>query len=237
MIRSPDLVSSEKMRECSRSPDWKSNNDNIYSWVYQDELGSHGACRGEGCGEESESTEHAVCGCEWAQERWRQLEAELTAEWELQEWGDWTAISWLSNQYEGWERVWTAAGAVPRAVELTIGKEFSPQVHSRIMQAANKCAKTAEKIWAERNKENEAWVNSIPELRARKAEANRKQWRHEPQQPKAQRVRKRTRVQQKKNDREVHRKAVRIDIEHRLREWERSTNEQREEERQLRVGP
>jgi len=120
-------------------------------------------------------------------------------------------------------------------VELTIGKEFSPQVHSRIMQAANKCAKTAEKIWAERNKENEAWVNSIPELRARKAEANRKQWRHEPQQPKAQRVRKRTRVQQKKDDREVHRKAVRIDIEHRLREWERSTNEQREEERQLRV--
>ena len=30
-----------------------SNSDNIYSWVYQDELGSHGACRREGCGEES----------------------------------------------------------------------------------------------------------------------------------------------------------------------------------------
>ena len=72
--------------------------------------------------------------------------------------------------------MWTAAGAMPRDVELIIGKEFSPQVHSRIMQAANKCAKTAEKIWTERNKENEAWINSIPELRARKAEANRKQW-------------------------------------------------------------
>ena len=69
-----------------------SNNDNIYSWVYQDELGSHGTCRREGCCEESESTAHAICGCEWAQERWRQLEEELTAEWELQEWGDWTAI-------------------------------------------------------------------------------------------------------------------------------------------------
>ena len=78
-----------------------SNSDSIYSWVYQDELGSHGACRREGCGEESESTEHAMCGCKWAQERWRQLEEELTAEWELQGWGDWTAISWLSNQYEG----------------------------------------------------------------------------------------------------------------------------------------
>ena len=35
----------------------------------------------------------------------------------------------------------------------------------------------------------------------------------------------------------MHRKAERIDIENRLREWERSTNEQREEERQLRVSP
>ena len=121
--------------------------------------------------------------------------------------------------------MWTAAGAVPRDVELIIGRVFSPQVHNRLMQAANKCAKTAEKIWAERNKENEAWVNSIPELSAREAEANRKQWHHESQQPEAKRVRKRTRVQQKKDDREVHRKAIRIDIENRLREWERSTNE------------
>ena len=212
-----------------------SNSDNIYSWVYRDELDSHGACWREGCGEESESTEHAMCGCEWAQERWRHLKEEPTTELELKEWGDWTAISWLSNHYEGWERVWTAAGAlaVTRDVELIIGREFSPQVHSRIMQAANKCAK----IWAERNKENEAWTNSIPELKARKAEANRKQWRHESQQPRAQRVRKRTRVQQKKDDREMHRKAVRIDIENQLREWERSTNEQREGERQLRVSP
>ena len=105
------------------------------------------------------------------------------------------------------------------------------------MEAANKCAKTAEKIWEERNKENEAWISSIPELRARKTEAARTQRRHKSQQPKAQRVRKRTRVQQKRDDREVHRKAVGIGIENRLWEWERSTNEQREEERQLRVGP
>ena len=42
---------------------------------------------------------------------------------------------------------------------------------------------------------------------------------------------------QKKEDREVHRKAVGIDIENQLREWERSTNEQREGECQLRVSP
>ena len=99
--------------------------------------------------------------------------------------------------------VWTAAGAVPRDVELIIGREFSPQVHSRVMQAAYRCAKTAEKNWTESNKENEAWMNSIPELKARKAEANRKQWRHESQQLRAQRVRKRTRVQQKKDERDA----------------------------------
>ena len=132
--------------------------------------------------------------------------------------------------------MWTAAGAVPKDVELIIGREFSPQVHCRIMQAANKRAKTAEKILTERNKENEAWTNIIPEPKARKAEANRKQWRHESLQPKAQRVRKRSRVQQKKEDREVQRNAVGVDIENQLREWKRSTHEQREEECQLRVA-
>ena len=56
-----------------------SNRDDIYGWVYQDGLGNHVACRREACGEESGSTEHAVCGWKWAQERWRQLEEELTA--------------------------------------------------------------------------------------------------------------------------------------------------------------
>ena len=50
-------------------------------------------------------------------------------------------------------------------------------------------------------------------------------------------MRKRTRVQKKKDDREAHRKAVGFDIVNRLREWERSTNEIREGARQLRVSP
>ena len=49
-------------------------------------------------------------------------------------------------------------------------------------------------------------------------------------------MQKRTRVQQKKDNREVHRKAVRVDIKNQLREWERSTNEHRERERRLRVN-
>ena len=78
-------------------------------------------------------------------------------------------------------------------------------------------------------------MHSVPELKVRKAEADKKQWRHESQRPRARRVLTRTRVQQKKDDREVHRKAV--DIESQLREWERSTNEQTDEEHQLRVKP
>ena len=58
-------------------------------------------------------------------------------------------------------------------------------MHSRVMQAANKCAKTAEKIWEERNKENEAWISSILEPSARKTKATRTQWRHKSPLPKA----------------------------------------------------
>ena len=70
-------------------------------------------------------------------------------------------------------------------MEHTIGNEFRPQVHNRIMQAANMCAKTVEKIWAERNKENETLANSVPELKERRKEADKKQWSHESQQLRA----------------------------------------------------
>ena len=43
-----------------------SNDDNIYKWVYREELGEEGECKRKGCTEESETTEHAICGCKWA---------------------------------------------------------------------------------------------------------------------------------------------------------------------------
>ena len=48
----------------------RSNDDNIYKWVYQEELGEEGECKRKGCTEESETTDHAICGCRWAQEKW-----------------------------------------------------------------------------------------------------------------------------------------------------------------------
>ena len=62
---------------------------------------------------ESETTDHAICGCGWAQEKWEHLDAQLDREWALKGW-DWNRVSWIANNYEGWERLWTAAGGVPR---------------------------------------------------------------------------------------------------------------------------
>ena len=96
------------------------------------------------------------------------------------------------------------------------------------MQAANKCAKTAEKIWDERNKRNEEWIDSIPELRARKNTAARQQWKHLSQ-PKARVPRKRSRVQQKKDEREEQRKEARTRVDGEVEVWAQSRNREREE--------
>ncbi len=48
-------------------------------------------------------------------------------------------------------------------------------MHSKIMEAAGRCARTAQEIWKERNEENEEWLDSIPDLRERKTEAGRRQ--------------------------------------------------------------
>ena len=44
---------------------------------------------------------------------------------------------------------------VPRLIESRIGSEFSPQMHSKIMEAAVRCAVTALEIRKERNEEHE----------------------------------------------------------------------------------
>ena len=144
-------------------------------------------------------------------------------------------MSWISNRYEGWEITWTSAGAVPREIESIIGSEFSPELHSRITKAADMCAKTAETIWRERNADNEAWIDSIPELRERKTKASRKQWKYVSQK-RGKITRKKTRVQQKKADREEHRRTMRGKVVEAITEWQVETNEWREGKRLLRVS-
>lgn len=82
---------------------------------------------------------------------------------------------------------------MPRGIEALIRSEFSPHMHSKIIGAAGRCAETAQSIWGERNEENGEWLDSIPDLRQRKTEAAKRQWRHAAQ-PKEKPRRKRTRM-------------------------------------------
>ena len=68
------------------------NSDDIYKWVYREELGKEGGRRRKGCTEKSETTDHAICGCRWAQEKWEHLDAQLDREWALKGW-DWSKVS------------------------------------------------------------------------------------------------------------------------------------------------
>ena len=109
-------------------------------------------------------------------------------------------------------------------------------MHSKIMEAAGTCANTAHAIWKERNEKNEEWLDSIPDLRERNTEARRRQWRHVAQ-PKEKVHRKRTRVNQRKADREEHKKRVIEEVAGKMEQWEATVNAHREEKRMLRVGP
>ena len=214
-----------------------SSTDNVYRWVYGEELGPEGKCRRKGCTEESETTDHAICGCPRAKEVWEDLEERISMDWMLQEYEmDWKEISWISNEYEGWKGLWTASGGIPKAIEERIGTDFSPQMHSRLIKAANLCAQTAAAIWKERNEENEAWIDSIPALRERKREAGKNMWKYKAQ--RTDRVpRKRNRIQQKAADRAEHKEAEEKRAELTMAEWEETENEWREANKKLRVGP
>ena len=68
-------------------------------------------------------------------------------------------------------------GAVPEGINERLGmKELSTEMYSKVKEAARRCSKCAEKIWEERNKENEDWVNSKEDLKERKKERSQQDW-------------------------------------------------------------
>ena len=185
-----------------------SEKDNIYKWVYRDEIGTDGRCNRKDCQCETETTQHAIIDCDESKLMWMSLDAHISAQWALQAGGEeWDRISWISNTYQGWEPLWTAAGAIPAEVEHRIGR-VDPTMHSRLIEAANQCASLATKIWRIRNDSNEEWIDSIPSLRERKSEAGRKQWNYtkegEVEQQKKERTK--TRINKRKAEKELHKK-------------------------------
>ena len=73
-------------------------------------------------------------------------------------------------------------------------------------------------------------------FRERKTEAGRRQWRHAAQ-PKEKVHRKKTRVNQRKANKEWHKKRVTEEVAGKMKQWEATVNAHKEEKRMLRVGP
>ena len=73
-------------------------------------------------------------------------------------------------RYQGWEPLWTTAWAIPAGIENRVGY-IDPAMHSKLISAANQCAKLATKTLGIRNENNEQWIDSMPSLRERKIEA------------------------------------------------------------------
>ena len=59
-------------------------------------------------------------------------------------------------------------------------RELSTEMYSKVKEAARRCSKCAEKIWEERDKENEDWIDSKEGLKDRKKEVNKTEWRFVP---------------------------------------------------------
>ena len=173
-----------------------SGRDNMYRWVYEGELGAEGKCNRKDCQCEAETTQHAIIDCDESRLIWNALDAHISAQWALEGRGsEWDRMSWISNAYQGWEPLWTAAGAIPSEIEDRIGK-VDPGTHGRLIGVANQCAQLA----------NEEWIDSTPSLRERKREAGINQWKckrdseDEPQK----RGRVKTRINKRKAERELH---------------------------------
>ena len=97
-------------------------------------------------------------------------------------------------------------------------------------------AQRQHRIWRERDEENGEWLGSIPDLRERKTEATKRQWRHSAR-PKEKIDRKRTRAPQKKANKEGHKEGLGSPgMAKKMELWEESTNKYREEKRILNVG-
>ena len=71
-----------------------SEKDNIYKWVYRDEIGTDGRCNRKDCQCETETTQHAIIDCDESQLLWMSLDAHISAQWALQAGGEeWDRIS------------------------------------------------------------------------------------------------------------------------------------------------
>ena len=154
-----------------------SSDENKYKTVYESTIGEHGRC--VRCGEEKETTRHAVFQCEDSRPKWEKLHRELEGLWE--EYGeDWNQFDWLdprNQKWEGWQIEHGIAGLVPRQLEKEEGLNTQDIGIKRLLNDTSAMIiGTAYKAWERRNEKVKEWIETIPELKERKDKANRTGW-------------------------------------------------------------
>ena len=159
----------------------KGSEHNIYKEVYRDELGEEGKCIR--CGQGKETTLHATYECESVRQRWEYTNHKIQEEWR-REGEDWSRVDWTTQEeadkrYPDWNQGMTIAGMVPMGAKEKM-QHPGHKATKLINKTVNTILKTAQKVWEERNQAVQEWIDSKPELKERKAQADKTGWKAMP---------------------------------------------------------
>ena len=101
----------------------------------------------------------------------------------------WKQADWISPPPRGWDTAWTTWGLVPD-VRSRVSPDVSNGRAAALKAAAARALGTSQGIWEKRVERLKEWEEERPDLRQRKKEAARKQWRPEgPPAPRRKRAR------------------------------------------------
>ena len=114
-------------------------------------------------------------------------------------------------------------------------RELSTETYSKVKESARRCSKCAEKIWEERNKENEDWIDSKEGLTERKKEDNKTECRFVPR-VKEKTERPKRRIQQKMHEREEHLRQQYTATTKLVHEWLETKNTRKAKARKLHLS-
>jgi hypothetical protein len=149
-----------------------------YAEVYTQHIGEDGACPMPGCQAQKESTRHAICECNHAQQRWQRTSHAIDKLWDSES-ENWSKVDWVTKpeNYPGWNPHWSTWGLVPKqAMSRTTG-EYR-KTFALMKKTIAMIVKTSQEIWTARSDNHALWEDARPDLVARKKLANTRSWRN-----------------------------------------------------------
>ena len=116
-------------------------------------------------------------------QRWEYTNHKIQEEWrrEGEDWSrvDWTTQEEANKRYPDWNQGMTIAGMVPMGAKERM-QHPGHKATKLINKTVNTILKTAQKVWEERNQAVQDWIDSKPELKERKAQADKTGWKAMP---------------------------------------------------------